>query len=83
MTNKKIGHSKSKLSHSLCYLVIATLTSFKIFSNFDGVSKEMGRYPFDKTLIALEYYFSSSMNLLYIFTYFSHTVVKNSTKFMA
>ena len=43
----------------------------------------MGRYPFDKTLIVLEYNFNSSMNLSYIFTYFSHTVVKNTTEFMA
>ena len=62
---------------------IAIHTSFKIFSNFDGGSKEMGKYPFDKTRIALEYNFSSSINLLYIFTYFSLTVVKNSTEFIA
>ena len=54
-----------------------------IFSNFDGGSKEIGKYPFDRTLIALEYNFSSSINLLYIFTYFSLTRVKNSTEFIA
>ena len=43
----------------------------------------MGRYPFDRTLIALEYIFNSPMNLLYIFTYFSCTVVRNNTEFMA
>ena len=62
---------------------MAILTSFKIFSNLEGGSSEMGRYPFDRTLIALEYNFNSSMNLSYIFTYFSHTVVRNNTEFVA
>ena len=76
-----IGKVWLKLSHmSLLDLAIAILTSLK---GFEGGSREMGRYPFDKTLMALEYNFSSSRNLSYIFTYFSHTVVRNSTEFMA
>ena len=43
----------------------------------------MGRNPFDKILIALEYNFSSLINLSYIFAYFSLIVVKNSMEFMA
>ena len=51
-----IGKVWSKLSlYYLLDLAIAILNSLRIFSSFDGGSKEMGRYPFDKTLIALEY----------------------------
>ena len=78
-----IGKVLLELSYSLLDFAIAILTSFRIFSNFDGGNREMGRYHFDKILMALEYNFSLSINFAYIFTYFSLNVVKNSTEFIA
>ena len=60
-----------------------SLTFCKIIFNFEGDKRVMGRYPLDKTLMACEYYLNWLRNLSYIFTYFSLTVVRNSSELTA
>ena len=64
------------MSESLFSFCTVPLTFCKIIFNFEGDSKVMGKYPLDKTLMACEYCLSWFRNLLYIFTYFSLTVVR-------
>ena len=58
------------------------LTTFRISFNFSGVMSEMGRYPFAIILIAFVYMHNCIINSLYNKTYFSFTVLKDSSEFM-
>ena len=44
---------------------MAVLTSLRIFLNFEGVTDEIGKYPFAKILIADVYMHSWVINSLY------------------
>ena len=62
---------------------IAILTSFRISCKFDGAIREIGKYPFAKILIAFAYMHSYIMNSSCIFTYFSFSIHKYKSEFLA
>ena len=61
---------------------MAVLTSLRISLNFEGVTNEIGRYPFAKILIADANTHSWVINSLYSAIYLSSTVLKYSSEFM-
>ena len=59
---------------------MAVLISMRISLNFEGVSSEIGKYPFAKILIANPYVHSWVINSLYSAKYFSCTVLSITVK---
>ena len=55
---------------------MAVLTSMRISHNFEGVTNEIGRYPFAKILIAGVYMSTWVINSLYSAMYLSCTILK-------
>ena len=61
---------------------MAVFTSLQIPLNFEGVTNEIGKYPFAEILIADAYTHSWVINSLYSAIYLSCTVLKYSSEFM-
>ena len=55
---------------------MAGLTSLRISLNFEGITNEIGKYPFAKILIEVAYIHSWVINSLYNAIHLSCTVLK-------
>ena len=55
---------------------MAVLTSLRISLNFEGVTKEIGKYPFAKILIDVAYIWRWVINSPYNAMYLSCTVLR-------
>ena len=61
---------------------MTVLTSLRKSLNFEGVTSEIGKYPFAKILIADAYMNSWVINSLYSAIYLSCTVLKYNSELM-
>ena len=59
-------HFLLKLNHNSYFFDNTCFTSCNILANLESGKSNIGKYPFDNTLIACEYYFNWFTNLSYI-----------------